>query len=119
MQSRLDHRGLYRLPWSLPDNSISWLEPTAACNLACHGCYRANEPKSHKSLEQIDADLEVFTRLRTADGISVAGGDPLCHPEIVDIVGMIHERGIKPILNTPHRQQAEPAALEGQVGGGD
>jgi hypothetical protein len=100
MRAQLDHRELYRLPWSLPDNSISWLEPTAACNLACFGCYRANEPKSHKTLEEIDHDLEVFTKLRSADGISVAGGDPLCHPEIVKIVAMIHERGVKPILNT-------------------
>ncbi|MBK5096949.1 MAG: radical SAM protein [Gemmatimonadetes bacterium] len=100
MQALLDHRQLYRLPWSLPDNSISWLEPTAACNLACFGCYRANDPKNHKSLELIDHELDVFTRLRTADGISVAGGDPLCHPEIVSIVANISNRDIKPILNT-------------------
>jgi Radical SAM superfamily/4Fe-4S single cluster domain len=100
MQAQLDHRRLYRLPWSLPDNSISWLEPTAACNLACFGCYRENEPKSHKSLEQVDYELDVFTRLRKADGISIAGGDPLCHPQIADIVARVHERGIKPILNT-------------------
>lgn len=100
MNVALDHRQLYRLPWSLPDNSISWLEPTAACNLACFGCYRANDPKGHKTLEQIDHELDVFTRLRTADGISIAGGDPLCHPRIEDIVAMIASRGIKPILNT-------------------
>jgi hypothetical protein len=100
MQARIDHRLLYRLPWSLPDNSISWLEPTAACNLACLGCYRANEPKSHKSLEQINHELDVFTRLRIADGISIAGGDPLCHPEITAIVASIARREIKPILNT-------------------
>jgi hypothetical protein len=100
MSVNLDHRRLYRLPWSLPDNSISWLEPTAACNLACFGCYRANDPKGHKTLEQIDHELDVFTRLRVSDGISIAGGDPLCHPEIVEVVKMISRRGIKPILNT-------------------
>lgn len=96
----LDHRELYRLPWSLPDNSISWLEPTAACNLACLGCYRTNDPKGHKSLEDIGWELDLFTRLRAADGISVAGGDPLTHPQIPDIIAMIKARGIKPILNT-------------------
>lgn len=100
MFPELDHRDLYRLPWSLPDNSISWLEPTAACNLACLGCYRANDPKAHKPLDEVDRELDVFTRLRVADGISIAGGDPLMHPDIVEIVAKIAERGIKPILNT-------------------
>ncbi len=100
MSAELDHRTLYRLPWNLADNAISWLEPTTACNLYCEGCYRTNDPKGHKSLEQIGQDLDVFTRFRTSDGISVAGGDPLTHPEIVAIVAMIAERGLKPILNT-------------------
>lgn len=96
----LDHRELYRLPWSLPDNAISWLEPTAACNLYCLGCYRANDPKSHKTLEEINHDLDVFTRLRTTDGVSIAGGDPLTHPRVVDIVALVAEHGLKPTLNT-------------------
>jgi hypothetical protein len=100
MTEQLDHRSLYRLPWSLPDNAISWLEPTAACNLYCEGCYRTNNPKSHKPLDEIAGDLDLFTRLRSTDGISVAGGDPLCHPEVTEIVAMIAERGLKPILNT-------------------
>jgi pyruvate-formate lyase-activating enzyme len=100
MGTELDHRELYRLPWSLPDNAISWLEPTAACNLCCEGCYRVNHPKGHKSLAEVASDLDVFTSLRKCDGISVAGGDPLTHPQSVDIVAMIAERGLKPILNT-------------------
>lgn len=100
MPAGLDHLKLYRLPWSLPDNAISWLEPTAACNIYCEGCYRTNDPKSHKPLEVVAHELEVFTRLRTCDGISVAGGDPLTHPQVVEIVALIAQRGIKPILNT-------------------
>lgn len=99
MDHPLDHRKLYRLPWSLPDNAIAWLEPTAKCNLSCDGCYRANV-NQHKSLEEIAADLDVFARYRTADGVSIAGGDPLTHPRIVDIVRLVAERGWKPILNT-------------------
>ena len=68
---------LYRLPWSLPDNGISWLEPTAACNLACDGCYRTNEKDSHKTMEEVKAELDVFQSLRRSDCISIAGGDPL------------------------------------------
>jgi hypothetical protein len=99
MPSTLDHRTLYRLPWSLPDNAIAWLEPTMKCNLACEGCYRANV-NEHKSLEAVAADLDIFARDRRADGVSIAGGDPLTHPQIVDIVRMVAARGWKPILNT-------------------
>lgn len=95
----LDHRRLYRLPWTLPDNAIGWLEPTAKCNLACEGCYRANA-NTHKSLAEVAADLDVFERYRTVDGISIAGGDPLTHPRVVDIVRLVADRGWKPVLNT-------------------
>jgi hypothetical protein len=96
----IDHRRLYRLPWSLPDNAISWLEPTSACNLSCDGCYRENVAKSHKSLETIGEEVDTFRALRNSDGISIAGGDPLMHPEIVEIVRMIAAQGFKPIINT-------------------
>jgi len=96
---KLNHLDYYRLPWNLTDNSISWLEPTAKCNLYCDGCYRKNE-NTHKSLEQIKQDMEVFTRLRKCDGVSIAGGDPLTHPDIVDIVKLIKEQNLKPIINT-------------------
>lgn len=95
-----NHRRLYRLPWTLPDNAISWLEPTSACNLACDGCYRENDPKSHKPLDIVRREVETFHRLRNADGISIAGGDPLVHPEIVEIVRTVSEMGLKPIVNT-------------------
>jgi pyruvate-formate lyase-activating enzyme len=99
MTAALDHRDLYRLPWTLSDNAIAWLEPTMKCNLACEGCYRANV-NEHKSLEEVAADLDVFARYRKTDGVSIAGGDPLTHPQVVDIVRMVADRGWKPILNT-------------------
>lgn len=97
---QLNHLDYYRLPWNLIDNSISWLEPTAACNLSCDGCYRKNEKNSHKSLKVIKEELDVFTRLRTCDGVSIAGGDPLMHPDIIEIVKDVKARGLKPIINT-------------------
>lgn len=96
----LDHRKLYRLPWSLSDNVVSWLEPTKQCNIHCDGCYSANAKGSHKTLEQIRSDLDVFERYRRTDAVSVAGGDPLTHPEIVEVVREISRRGLKPVVNT-------------------
>ena len=89
----------YRLPWTLTDNAISWLEVTDDCNLACEGCYRPHK-KNHKSLEQIAGELAVFKKQRNSDCISIAGGDPLLHPQIVEIVRMVRAAGWKPIINT-------------------
>ncbi len=100
MALALDHRNYYRLPWNYADNGISWLEPTTKCNLRCEGCYRDTDSDTHKTLEQVRSDLEVFKRLRKSDCISIAGGDPLVHPQIVDIVRMVREMGWKPIINT-------------------
>ncbi len=96
----LSPANLYRLPWTLPDNAISWLEPTSMCNLYCDGCYRKNESNSHKSLELVRQELDTFNRLRKTDGVSIAGGDPLVHPQIEKIVEMIAHDGQKPIINT-------------------
>ncbi len=98
--AKVDHNELYRLPWTLPDNAISWLEPTAQCNLACDGCYRDNEKDSHKSFEEVKHDLDIFQKYRKSDCISIAGGDPLLYPNIVELIAEIKSRKIKPIINT-------------------
>ena len=97
--AELTPRQYYRLPWSLTDNAISWLEVTDDCNLACEGCYRPHK-KNHKSLSQIASELAVFKQKRKSDCMSIAGGDPLVHPDIVEIVKMVKAGGWKPILNT-------------------
>lgn len=96
----LDHNDLYRLPWTLPDNGISWLEPTSLCNLQCDGCYRRIDGDPHKTLEEVKQELDVFQRYRKSDCISIAGGDPLVYPYIVETVQEIRSRGFKPIINT-------------------
>jgi hypothetical protein len=70
------------------------------CNLACDGCYRDNEKDSHKTIEEVKHELDVFQRLRKSDCISIAGGDPLVYPNICEIVAEIKSRGLKPIINT-------------------
>jgi len=96
----LHHGDYYRLPWTLPDNGISWLEPTILCNLKCDGCYRKVEGSPHKSWDQVMEELDVFQDQRKSDCISVAGGEPLLYPHIVKLVAEIRRRGFKPIINS-------------------
>ncbi len=92
-------RDLYRLPWSKNDNPIAWLEVTDICNLRCEGCYR-QKMTGHKPLEQVQEEILFYKEWRNPDNVSIAGGEPLLHPEIMDIVASIAEHGIKPILLT-------------------
>jgi organic radical activating enzyme len=100
MSAKLDHRELYRFPWSLADNAITWLEPTTKCNLYCEGCYRENNPAGHKPLTTVIEELETVKRLRNSDGISIAGGEPLIYPDIIELVRYVSSQGWKPIVNT-------------------
>ena len=77
---------LYRMPWSLTDNVLAWLEPTKRCNLACEGCYSRNDLTSDKTLDRVREDLDVMVASRKVDSISIAGGDPLVYPHIVEVV---------------------------------
>src|SRR5512135_3637511 len=95
----LDKQNLYRLPWSKNDNPIGWLEVTDICNLACLGCYR-QKISGHKTLEQLKEEVLFLKRWRNVDNISIAGGEPLMHPQILDVISFIKEQGIKPILLT-------------------
>lgn len=101
MESRLlTPENYYRLPWNLADNAITWLEPTTKCNIYCEGCYRENDPEGHKPLEGVIKELETIKRLRKTDGISIAGGEPLIYPHIVELVRYVSSQGWKPIINS-------------------
>jgi len=117
MPAQLNHLDYYRLPWNFPDNGISWLEPTTDCNLRCEGCYRDPHGHGHKSLEDVRADLEVFKRMRKSDCMSIAGGDPLVYPQIVELVKMIKAMGWKPIINTNGLALKEPLLKELKTAG--
>ncbi len=97
---KLSPINLYRLPWNLTDNAISWLEPTSSCNLYCDGCYRENRKSSHKTLDEIENELDIFAKFRKTDSISIAGGEPLLHPNILEIIKIIRRRGWKALINT-------------------
>jgi hypothetical protein len=90
---------MYRLPWSLNDNAIGWLEVTDKCNIYCRGCYRLNKT-GHKSLDQIKEEIRFLKEWRNCDNISIAGGEPLIHPNILEVISYIRELKMKPLILT-------------------
>ncbi|UNO48676.1 adenosyl-hopene transferase HpnH [Alicyclobacillus acidoterrestris] len=69
---------------------VLMLEPTEMCNLTCTGCGKIRQApevlKMRLSAEECFAAVDECG----APAVSIAGGEPLVHPEIVDIVkGML------------------------------
>ena len=95
----LEKRNIYRMPWSKNDNPIGWLEVTDICNLKCLGCYR-QKLTGHKTLEAIKEEILFLKKWRNVDNLSIAGGEPLMYPQIMDVVSFAKEQGIKPIMLT-------------------
>ena len=91
---------LYRLPWSSADNAMTWLEPTRFCNLKCDACFHFSDPLSHKSLKEIQLELAEVIKIRKCDAMLIAGGEPLTHPGIIEIVKMVKSFKVKPVLMT-------------------
>jgi pyruvate-formate lyase-activating enzyme len=95
-----EKKNLYRLPWSTNDNPIGWIEITDICNIHCDGCYRMVMGEGHKPLEKIKEEILFLKKWRNCDGISIAGGEPLTHPDIVDIIQFITGNGMKSLMLT-------------------
>jgi len=68
------------------------LEPLFACNLACAGCGKIQEPasllKQRMPVEQALAAIDECG----APMVSIAGGEPLMHPQIHEIVNELVKR---------------------------
>lgn len=113
---------MYRFPWSSNDNPIGWLEVTDKCNIYCRGCYRMNGKAGHKSLEQIKEEINILKHMRNADNISIAGGEPLLHPDILEIIAYIRGLKMKPMVLTngvrlvDNRQLMQEIKRAGAVG---
>src|ERR1700754_114612 len=72
---------------------IMELEPLYACNLKCGGCGKIQQPhtllKQRMPVDQAVAAVEECG----APIVSIAGGEPLMHPQIEKIVERLLERG--------------------------
>jgi hypothetical protein len=100
IKNRIDPWTLFRMPWSASDNAMTWLEPTRKCNITCDACFTTNDPHSDKPLSQIEDEVIAMRKLRRSDGMFIAGGEPLTHPKIIEIVRIVKRHGYKPVLVT-------------------
>lgn len=100
----MDTDNLYRMPWSKNDNPNGWVEVTRACNFRCPNCYRGVDRKdhrhTHKPLEGIKEEIIELENIRNCETISLAGGEPLLHPDFLKIIRFIKKRSLYSLLFT-------------------
>ncbi len=71
---------------------VLMLEPLEACNLLCAGCGRIREYQDHTAKRLGVEECLAAARQARAPVVSVSGGEPLLHTDIVDIVGGLVEQ---------------------------
>jgi organic radical activating enzyme len=69
---------------------------TAHCNLKCYGCGRGSPALSEEYLSAADlaGDLEVLTKVLHVREFKLAGGEPLQHPELREMIDGVRQSGI-------------------------
>lgn len=72
---------------------------TRRCNLACGYCYEADRDSPPVAIEVLRERVDHLARLRTVF-VTITGGEPLLHPEVVELVRYIRESGMIPVMNS-------------------
>jgi len=89
---------MFRFPWSRTDNPGAWIEVTDICNFNCPGCFRKNNIEGHKPLDVIKNEVIQCKKMTNCSRICISGGEPLMHPDIVEIVKFISSHKLKSII---------------------
>lgn len=90
---------MMRLPWYGKTVPHAVLDILRGCNCRCANCYNSAQPCA-KSLDTLKSELAVIRAARNVTTISLSGGEPLMHPQILDIIAWLRSEGLKASLLT-------------------
>lgn len=82
--------------WETPHLTI---ECNTTCNIRCARCYCTDEAVV-KPLAQVLEEVDLAVEKRNLDAISILGGEPTLHPDIVRIVEYVKQKGLVCLLLT-------------------
>ena len=85
--------GAMQLPWTSETVPHAVLDILRGCNVRCRDCYNL-EPDHIKPLAEIEAQLDALMRLRKLQSVSIVGGEITLHPDLVEIVRRVRQRGL-------------------------
>ena len=90
------------LPWSGRDVPHAILDINRGCDIRCRACYNARPPEN-KTLAKIVSDLDCLQKLRRLHTITIAGGEPLLHPDLEETIRHVRNCGLRVALATNGR----------------
>jgi len=67
------------------------IEPNYTCNITCKSCYNLNK-NYVKSLEEIKSEIDAGLVKRRLETISILGGEPTLHPDLLQIIEYIKNK---------------------------
>lgn len=73
------------------------LDLLRGCNVRCPGCYNT-QARAIKPLEQIQDELHELMRHRRLQAVSLVGGEPTLHPQLIQIVQYIAAQHLRVAL---------------------
>lgn len=77
------------------------IEVTGYCNMHCKHCRAADEKSRHLTMREISKILNFIDANKEGDfRITISGGEPFIHPELVKIIGEIKAKGIEDVIIT-------------------
>ena len=80
-----------RLPWKDRDVPHGLLDIIRGCNISCRDCYNT-ESNYIKPLDQVKEEIDLMLSLRKLDSLSIIGGEPILHPDLVEILDYASKR---------------------------
>lgn len=98
-----------RVLWNLTKAAMDPKRPVLAqivvtrrCNLSCGYCYEYDKVSKPVPLDVLKSRMDEFKRLKVVF-VTLNGGEPLLHPQIVELVQYISKLGMIPMMNSNAR----------------
>lgn len=79
------------LKTSLSEISHITIETNQTCNLKCKTCYNLYQD-SVKGIEQIKEEIDLALTRRNIETITLIGGEPTLHPDLVEVISYIKRK---------------------------
>ena len=106
------------LPYTGAEVPHVLLDILRGCNVRCRACYNT-EADHIKPMAEVMAEFEFARTQRRLDCVTLLGGEPLLHPDLLDIARAIRSQGIRVAvftnalgLDLPRARQLKEAGIE-------